>query len=93
MTLMPTTSFTTRIDAELKAELEQIARYEDRSASYMANQAIRTFVEERKATRELVGLGMERIDRGMPGIPEHSIHDWMLAEDDRPFPSALPPKS
>lgn len=90
---MPTASFTTRIDADLKAELEQIARYEDRSASYMANQAIQNFVEERKATRELVELGLEMIDGGMPGIPEQDIHDWMLAEDDRPFPSALPPKS
>ena len=90
---MPTASFTTRIDADLKAELEQSARYEVRSASYMANQAIRNFVEERKATRELVELGLKMIDRGMPGIPAQDIHAWMLAEDDRPFPSTLPPKS
>lgn len=90
---MPTTSFTTRIDADLKAELEQIARYEDRSASYMANQAIRNLVEERRATRELVELGLEMVDRGMASIPAQNIHDWMLAEDDRPFPQAVPPQS
>lgn len=90
---MPTASFTTRIDADLKAELEQIAQYEDRSASYMANQAIRNFVEERRATRELVELGLEMVDRGVSGIPAQDIHDWMLAEDDQPFPSAVPPKS
>ncbi|RVT80626.1 hypothetical protein DXV76_21115 [Rhodobacteraceae bacterium CCMM004] len=90
---MPTASFTTRIDADLKAELERIASFEDRSASYMANQAIRNFVEERTATRELVELGLEMVDRGAPGIPAQDIHEWMLAEDDRAFPSAQPPGS
>lgn len=90
---MPTTSFTTRIDSELKTELEQIARYEDRSASYMANQAIRNFVEERKATRELVELGLEMINRGVPGVTPEAVHNWMLAEDDQPFPSVLTPKA
>lgn len=90
---MPTTSFTTRIDAELKADLEQIAQFEDRSASYIANQAIRNFVEERKATRELVELGLEMVDRGMPGIAPEAVHEWMLADDEQPFPSARPAKS
>ena len=90
---MPTTSFTTRIDADLKAELEQIARYEDRSASYMANQAIRSFVEERKATRELVELGLEMVERGMPGIAPEAVHAWLLADDEQPFPSALSAQS
>jgi Predicted transcriptional regulator len=83
---MPTSSFTTRIDADLKAELEQIARYEDRSASYIANQAIRNFVEERKATRDLVKLGLEMVERGMPGIPEEDIEAWLMADEDLPFP-------
>lgn len=83
---MPTASFTTRIDAELKAELEQIARFEDRSASYMANQAIRNFVEERKATRELVEIGLEMVERGAPGIPEEDIDAWLAADDEQPFP-------
>lgn len=83
---MPTASFTTRIDAELKAELERIARYEDRSASYVANQAIRNFVEERKATRELVELGLEMVERGMPGIAEEDIEAWLMADEEQPFP-------
>ena len=89
---MPTASFTTRIDADLKAELEQIARYEDRSASYIANQAIRNFVEERKATRELVDLGLEMVERGMPGIDPEAVHAWLLADEETPFPSALASK-
>ena len=88
MITMATTSFTTRIDSELKAELEQIARFENRSASYMANQAIRALVEERKATRELVKLGLELVDAGALTIAADDIHSWMLAYDDAaPFPA------
>ena len=87
---MATTSFTTRIDSELKAELEQIARYDDRSASYVANQAIKALVEERKATRELVETGLMMVEKGAPSIPAADIHDWFMADDDRPFPAARP---
>lgn len=87
---MAMTSFTTRIDADLKAELEQIARFEDRSASYMANQAIRAMVEERRATRKLVQTGLDLVEQGAPSIPASEIHDWFMADDDRPFPAARP---
>ncbi len=83
---LATASFTTRIDADLKAELERIARFEDRSASYMANQAIRNFVEERRATRDLVKLGLEMIENGAPGIPEEDVEAWLMAEEEQPFP-------
>ena len=86
---MPTTSFTTRIDAALKAELEQIARYEDRSASYMANLAIRSLVEEHKATRELVETGLELIGQDTPSIAPRDVHDWFMTEDDAPLPSKV----
>jgi len=85
---MPTKSFTTRIDADLKAELERIARAEKRSASFMANQAIQNLVEERKATHELVELGLELIEQGAPSISGEDMHAWMLSEDDSaPFPA------
>lgn len=85
---MPTVPFTTRIDADLKAKLEQLARFEDRSASTIANQAIQHFVEERAATRALVDLGVETVARGASGIDAETIHDWMLADGERPFPSS-----
>jgi predicted transcriptional regulator len=88
MKIMPMTSFTTRIDSELKADLEQIARFDDRSASYVANQAIRALVEERKATRELIETGLMLVEKGAPSIPASDIHDWFMADDDRPFPAA-----
>jgi predicted transcriptional regulator len=85
---MPTTSFTTRIDVDLKSELETIARFEDRSASWLANQAIRNFVEERIATRELVRAGLGLIDRGAAGVEPAVVHAWLAADDDSAFPQA-----
>ena len=85
---MPTAMFTTRLDAELKVELERIALAEDRSASWVANQAIRAFVEERRAVRDLLDAGLEMVARGSPGAASEAVHDWMLADDDRPFPAA-----
>jgi len=83
---MATASFTHRIDADLRAELERIARFEDRSASYVANLAIRAFVEERQATRELVIEGLQQVAAGAPGVSADEVRDWLLAEDDSPFP-------
>jgi predicted transcriptional regulator len=85
---MPTAVFTTRLNAELKAELERIAQAEDRSASRVANQAIRAFVEERRAVRDLLDAGLETVARESPGMAPDEVHDWMLADDDRPFPAA-----
>jgi len=79
--------FTTRLDADLKAELERIARAEGRSASWVANRAIRAFIEERRAVRDLVDLGLEAVAREDPGVRPKTVHDWMVADDDRPFSS------
>lgn len=85
---MATTSFTARIDSNLKVELERIARAEKRSASFMANQAIRNLVEEHKATQELVDLGLRLIEKNAPTIPAEDVHAWILSEDEtESFPS------
>ncbi len=83
---MPTTSFTTRMDQNLKSELEKIARYEERSASYIANKAISAFVEERKLTHELVQTGLKLADQGI-SISESAVDEWMTGPDDAPFPA------
>ena len=84
---MPTASFTAHIDADLKAELETIARFEDRSASWLANQALRNFVDERIATRELLRAGLNLIESGAEGAAPDDVHRWLLADDERPFPN------
>ena len=83
-----TTTFTTRIDTDLKARLEQIAKNEDRSASYMANQAIRFLVEEREATRRLVELGLKHIDK-MDIYSEEDVDAWLKSPEGTPFPESM----
>lgn len=84
---MASTSFTHRMDSDLKTELERIARFDDRSASYVANLAIRAFVEERRASRDLIREGLRQIEAGAPSIPAEEIRDWLLSDEDRPFPA------
>ena len=83
---MASASFTHRMDPELRAEIEKIARFEDRSASWVANLAIRCFVDERQANRDLVREGLRQVAADAPSIPPEEARDWLLADDDRPFP-------
>ena len=87
MQTMPTSTFTTRIDVNLKERLQTIARQEQRSASFMANQAIEHFVEEREATRALVETGLMLIEKGAPTISSEAIHAWMNGPEDAAFPA------
>lgn len=85
---MGTTSFTTRIDTDLKQSLERIAQFEDRSASWVANQAIRSFIEEREATRELLKTGLALVAQDATAISASSVHQWMNGDDEKAFPQA-----
>jgi len=82
---MPTATFTTRMDVDLKERLQKIAGYDRRSASFVANQAILNLVEEREATRQLVETGLMLADQGI-SISEGAIHAWMNGPEDAPFP-------
>lgn len=83
---MPTTTFTTRIDQDLKARLERIAKYDNRSASYVANEAIRHVVEEREATHDLVSAGLAMIDKGVGMVSREAVDEWFESGCKGPFP-------
>ena len=83
---MPTTTFTTRIDQDLKARLERIARLENRSASDVANRAIEAAVLEREATHELVDIGLQMIDDGVGTVSRKAVQGWLKSEEDIAFP-------
>ena len=80
MTTMPTTTFTTRLDVDLKERLQKIAQYDRRSASFMAN-----LVEEREATREIVKTGLKLAEKGI-SVSEDAVAAWMNGPEDAPFP-------
>jgi predicted transcriptional regulator len=48
---------TIRIRSGLKAELERLARAEDRSVAYIAERILRAHVEDKAAEREAGGKG------------------------------------
>ena len=43
---------------------------------------------ELAATRLILGTGMELIAMERPGIGPKTIHRWLRASDDQPFPKA-----
>ena len=56
----------------------------------MANLAIRALIEERKATRELLQTGLLIAEKNAPAISPNAVHDWLMADDEQPFPKAGP---
>ena len=87
---MPTSSLTTRLDPELKQELEHIARLEGCSVSSIANQAIQNLVDERKASRDILMTGLALIANQTEGATSQTVHDWLLADEAVPFPKTKP---
>lgn len=84
---MTTTTFTTRIDLDLKKRLEQLAERDKRSASYVANLAIQNMVEQREATRELVLVGLELAKAG-PSMSEEDVDIWLRNPEATALPDA-----
>jgi predicted transcriptional regulator len=80
MNVMATTTFTTRMDVNVKARLDDIAKYEDRSVSYVANKAIEAFVDERDQTRALIKTGIELIDKGAVASSD-AVNAWLDADE------------
>jgi predicted transcriptional regulator len=88
MLTMPTVPFSLRIDAEIKARLEDEARREDRSAAYVAQQAIRAYIETRERTRAAVHAAELEADKGVfisSAAMDAWVHSWG-SENERPAP-------
>jgi predicted transcriptional regulator len=85
---MSTATLTTEIDTGLKRELDEIARLDGRTSAEVARLAISNYVEERRATRELVQVGLRLVQSGGPFHSSESIHEWFSADEGAPFPKA-----
>ena len=94
---MGTTPFTFRIDADLKARLEKIADSEDRSASYMAVQAVENLVKMREAKAAIIRSALESAQT-QPRYSSQSVVSWVESWGSdtpakRPAPDLPPLKS
>lgn len=67
-----------RLDPELKAAVEKEARLDDRSASYVFQQAAREYVERREQFREMVAELEAEEDKG-EFISSEKMRAWVAS--------------
>ncbi len=70
------TTLSFRVDADLKNELTKIAKRQDRSASYIAEQAIKDRVAFEQAQVRAIEEGLAAADRGEL-IPHAEVKAWV----------------
>ena len=72
--------FSLRLDPVLKSRLEEVAQSEDRSASYVATQAIESFLNARDAKRAEIEAALFEADKGI-FVSQEAVHRWMESWD------------
>ncbi|PHS22345.1 MAG: hypothetical protein COA84_12850 [Robiginitomaculum sp.] len=70
------TPFSLRLDPELRTRLEAEAKQADRSASYMAAKAIKTFLDAQRSKREAIATAISQTDAG-DFISSEKMSDWV----------------
>ena len=75
---MATTRLSLRIDAELKNRLEQEARREERSASFLVVKAIESMLHDRAEKRAAIRSAMQEADRGS-FISQDAMDAWVAS--------------
>ena len=82
------TPISLRIDPELKRELEELERREERPLSQVTVRVLRAYVKVQREHRAAIEEAMRQADEGR-FISAEAIHDWMHSwdtEDDLPPP-------
>jgi predicted transcriptional regulator len=85
---MPSATFSMRMDADVKQRLEESARRKDRSAAYLANIAIESFLRREVAERQAVADALVEADKGV-FVSGEAVAHWMQRwadGHDEPFP-------
>ncbi|MEM1376712.1 MAG: hypothetical protein AAGG69_04910 [Pseudomonadota bacterium] len=73
---MPSTTFTMRLDETTKKALEAEAKLKDRSAAYIAKQAITQMLDREAYKREKIGDAVREADNGV-FISEEAMDAWV----------------
>ena len=61
---MSTTLLTIRLDEDKKKQLEQEAKLEERSSSYLVSQAISSMLEAKRRKREIIRQALDEAEKG-----------------------------
>jgi predicted transcriptional regulator len=87
---MSNARFSLRLEPDLKDWLEQEAKRKDRSAGYVAIEALRNYKQAIEAKREMIARAMVEADKG-EFVSEEAMTRWFLAlatEHELPEPDA-----
>ena len=81
---------TVRLTPEVREKLEALARDTKRSKSYLASEAIASYVERNGWQIEEIRRGLQEAQSGAPGVPHAEVERWVRSWDtdhERPRPT------
>jgi RHH-type rel operon transcriptional repressor/antitoxin RelB len=88
METMPSTTFTVRVESEVKKRLEKLAKSTGRSRSFLAAEALNEYLDVNEWQVAGVKRAMASLDRG-DGVPHQDVKDWVNSwgrKRERPVP-------
>ena len=85
---MSSTTFTVRVDADAKEQLERLAKGTGRSRSFLAAEAINQYLEVNEWQIAGIKQAIASLDRG-EGVAHEQVKDWVTSwgsRRERPIP-------
>jgi predicted transcriptional regulator len=85
---MPSTTFTVRVEPEVKKRLEKLARSTGRTRSFLAAEALNEYLDVNEWQVAGVKRAIASLDRG-EGVPHKEVKDWVNSwgrKRERPVP-------
>jgi RHH-type transcriptional regulator, rel operon repressor / antitoxin RelB len=85
---MASTTFTVRVNPEVKKRLEKLAKSTGRSRSFLAAEALNDYLEVNEWQVAGVKEAIASLDRG-EGVPHEEVKDWVKSwgsKRERPVP-------
>ncbi len=73
---MPSTTFTVRVEPEVKKRLEKLAKTTGRTRSFLAAAALNDYLDANEWQVAGVKRAIASLDRG-EGIPHNQVKDWV----------------
>jgi len=82
---------TIRLTPEVSEQLETLARDTKRSKSYLASEAIASYVDRNAWQIDEIKRGLDEARSGTPGVPHEEVEKWVRSwdtEHELPCPTA-----
>jgi RHH-type rel operon transcriptional repressor/antitoxin RelB len=88
MEIMPSTTFTVRVEPEVKKRLAKLAKSTGRTRSFLAAEALNDYLDVNEWQVAGVKRAIASLDRG-EGVPHEEVKDWVKSwgrKRERPVP-------